>query len=74
MDGQDEDDIPVTPKLDKGKGKAVIHDEPLSFSIGLDEEDGKIIPEPRGTAAADEALGSPTDSRYILIQMQNVHH
>jgi protein phosphatase 1 regulatory subunit 37 len=65
----DEDDIPVTPKLDKGKGKAVIHDEPLSFSIGSDEEDGKIIPEPRGAAAADEAIGSPTDSRYILIPM-----
>lgn len=63
---EDDDDAPVTPRLNKGKGKAILHDEPHSFSVGSDEEDGKIIPEPRGAAVADETLGSPTDSRYVL--------
>ncbi|KAG8824252.1 hypothetical protein FRC17_009140 [Serendipita sp. 399] len=53
-----DDDEPVTPRLDKGKGKAIHHDE---FAIGAGE-DGKIIPEP-GSATADDPLGSPTDSR-----------
>ncbi|KAG8785188.1 hypothetical protein FRC20_001275 [Serendipita sp. 405] len=53
-----EDDGPVTPRLDKGKGKA-IHDDDFTIGVG---EDGKIIPEP-GSATADDTLGSPTDSR-----------
>ena len=59
--GSDEDDVPTTPRLDKGKGKAVHHEEPESFLVTGDE--GKIIPEPG--AAVDENTGSPTDSRYV---------
>jgi len=59
--GSDEDDMPSTPRLDKGKGKAVHREEPESFLVEGDE--GKIIPEPG--AAVDENIGSPTDSRYV---------
>lgn len=54
------EDTPITPRLDKGKGKAVLHEEPEE----MQEEEGKIIPEP-GTG--EENLGSPTDSRYVYI-------
>lgn len=59
-DQDNEDDIPTTPRVDKGKGKAIHHEEPESF-LGKDE--GKIIPEPG--AAVDESIGSPTDSRQV---------
>lgn len=54
---QDEDDEPITPRLDKGKGKAIHHED-----VSLVGEDGKIIPEPK-SASTDEIAGSPTDSR-----------
>jgi len=59
--GSDEDDMPTTPRLDKGKGKAVHHEEPEAFLVL--GEDEKIIPEPG--AAGDENMGSPTDSRSV---------
>jgi protein phosphatase 1 regulatory subunit 37 len=59
--GSDDDDAPTTPRVDKGKGKAVHHEEPGSFLVA--GEEGKIIPEPG--AAVDENIGSPTDSRYV---------
>lgn len=63
------DDPPTTPRVDKGKGKAV------DLPRGVDsnhEEGGKIIPEPGPLAdvtVEDGELvplsaGSPTDSRY----------
>ena len=54
---QNEDDEPITPRLDKGKGKAIHHED-----LSLVGQDGKIIPEP-GSAITDEVEGSPTDSR-----------
>ena len=62
--GQEEDDMPTTPRLDKGKGKAIHHEEPEPF---LPSEEGKIIPEPG--AAVDENIGSPTDSRYVAFEL-----
>ena len=63
------DDTPTTPRVDKGKGKAV----DLPSGINSDHvEHGKIIPEPGSLAdvtVEDGELvllsaGSPTDSRY----------
>jgi hypothetical protein len=63
-----EDDSPTTPRVDKGKGKAV---GPLPGMESDHEEGGKIIPEPgslAGVTVEDGELvplssGSPTDSR-----------
>lgn len=60
----EEDEIPITPRADKGKGKAV-QQEPTEFNLGSDDENhGKIIPEP-GLSSSEEMIlgGSPTDSR-----------
>jgi hypothetical protein len=66
----EEDDTPSTPRVDKGKGKAV----DLTLGMGADhEEGGKIIPEPGSLAdvtVEDGELvpicaGSPTDTRYV---------
>jgi len=65
----EDDDTPTTPRVDKGKGKAV--DLPPGINSGR-EEGGKIIPEPGPLAdvtVEDGELvplcaGSPTDSRY----------
>ena len=65
----EDDDTPTTPRVDKGKGKAV----DLPPGVNSDhEEHGKIIPEPGSLAdvtVEDGELvplnpGSPTDTRY----------
>ena len=62
----EDDDTPTTPRVDKGKGKA------LNLPPGMESEGGKIIPEPgplAGVTVEDGELvplgpGSPTDTRY----------
>jgi protein phosphatase 1 regulatory subunit 37 len=65
----EDDDTPTTPRVDKGKGKAV---EPPPGVNSDHEERGKIIPEsgPLADVAVEDgelvllSAGSPTDSRY----------
>lgn len=66
----EDDDPPTTPRVDKGKGKAI--DLPRGVDSNHDEG-GKIIPEPGPLAdvtVEDGELvplsaGSPTDTRYV---------
>jgi protein phosphatase 1 regulatory subunit 37 len=61
-EGVDDDDIPITPRRDKGKGRAVLVEEPNPLDL-QEDPDAKIIPEPG--SLVEESSGSPTDTRYV---------